>query len=292
MKKPSRWRQKALGLAAIVVGNGLYALTIAVFLEPADLIMGGATGIALAVNRLSGLPVSSVLFVVNMAMLALGWAVLGRSFALSTLASSVLSPAFLALWEGMLGGRVLTEDIFLCTVFSGLGIGVSLGIVIRAGGSTGGMDIPPLVLQKWFRIPVSASMLAFDLAVLLAQAVSAPMEKLLYGIVLIIVYTVVLDKMILVGDSRTEVKIISRDSEAIRAAILSQIDRGVTVLYGEGGFSREKNAVLLTVVSNRELPRLEKLIHTIDPESFLIVSRVTEVRGRGFSLDKLYQAQK
>ena len=93
-----------------------------------------------------------------------GWAVLGKKFALNTLASSVLSPAFLALFERLLDGRVLTEDIFLCTIFSGLGIGVALGMVIRAGASTGGMDIPPLVLQKWFRWPVSVTMMLFDIA--------------------------------------------------------------------------------------------------------------------------------
>ena len=90
---------------------------------------------------MTGLSVSGLLLFINLAMLVWGWVVLGRAFALNTMASSVLSPAFLALFEGMANGRVLTEDIFLCTVFAGLGIGVSLGIVIRSGASTGGLDI-------------------------------------------------------------------------------------------------------------------------------------------------------
>lgn len=288
MREETRWRQLLAHFLMIVLGNGLYSLTVALFLMPSGLITGGATGIALAVNRLTGLSVSGVLFVFNMGMLALGWAVLGRTFALSTLASSVLSPAFLELWERLLDGRVLTDDIFLCTVFSGLGIGVSLGIVIRAGASTGGMDIPPLVLQKLFHLPVSATMMVFDLLVLLAQAVSSPMEQVLYGVVLVIVYTVVLDQMILLGDSRTEVKIVSEKSEEIRAAILESLDRGVTILHGAGGYTQQPTEVLLSVISNRELPRLEKLVHAIDPACFLVISRVTEVRGRGFSLEKRY----
>lgn len=289
MKSTRRWQQLLLNSLAIILGNALYSLAVALFLEPAGLITGGATGIALAFGRLTGLSVSGFLFLFNMSMLVWGWAVLGRKFALNTLASSVLSPAFLALFERLLDGRVLTEDIFLCTIFSGLGIGVALGMVIRAGASTGGMDIPPLVLQKWFRWPVSITMMLFDIAILLVQTAFSQPEQVLYGIVLVITHTIVMDKVLMLGDSRTEVKVISTRSDEIRTAILAEIDRGVTVLHGEGGYTGEPSEVLLSVISNRELPRLEKLVHSIDPACFLIVSRVTEVSGRGFSMEKEYQ---
>lgn len=288
MIQNTHWKQLARNWASILLGNALYSLAVALFLEPSGLITGGATGIALAIGRLTGLPVSGLLLFINLAMLVWGWAVLGRAFALNTLASSVLSPAFLGLFEGLLAGRVLTEDIFLCTVFAGLGIGVALGLVIRSGASTGGLDIPPLVLNKWFKLPVSATMLTFDIAVLLMQAVFSPVQQVLYGIVMVLIHTIVMDKMLMLGASRTEVKIVSSQSDAICAAILAQLDRGVTILHGEGGYTREPSAVLLSIVSNRELPRLEKLAHSIDPTCFLIVSHVTEVSGRGFSLDKDY----
>ena len=102
-------------------------------------------------------------------------------------------------------------------------------------------------------------------------------------------YTVVLDKVLLFGTTRTEVKIISQHADDIREAIFTQLDRGVTVLHGEGGYSHEPEQVLLSIVSNRQLPKLEKLAHAIDPTCFMIVSHVTEVSGRGFSLDKNYQ---
>ena len=275
--------------AAIVCGNALYSLSVAAFLEPAGLITGGATGIALAVGRLTGLSVSGFLLFFNLAMLAWGWLVLGRAFAFNTLASSILSPIFLALWEKLLAGRGLTDDIVLCTIFSGLGIGAALAIVIRAGASTGGMDIPPLVLQKWFHWPVSATMMVFDVAIVLGQVPFSPLPQVLYGIVMILTHTIVMDKMLMMGESRTEVKLISSRSEELCEAILSQLDRGVTILNGAGGYTHEPAAVLLSVVSNRELPKLERLVHDIDPACFLIVSRVTEVSGRGFSLDKKYQ---
>ena len=288
MIQNTHWKQLARNWASILFGNALYSLAVALFLEPSGLITGGATGIALAIGRLTGLPVSGLLLFINLAMLVWGWAVLGRAFALNTLASSVLSPALLGRFEGLLAGRVLTEDIFLCTVFSGLGIGVALGLVIRSGASTGGLDIPPLVLNKWFKLPVSATMLTFDIAVLLMQAVFSPVQQVLYGVVMVLIHTIVMDKMLMLGASRTEVKIVSSQSDAICAAILAQLDRGVTILHGEGGYTREPSAVLLSIVSNRELPRLEKLAHSIDPTCFLIVSHVTEVSGRGFSLDKDY----
>ena len=282
-------RQLFWNSLVIVFGNAVYALTVALFLEPAGLVTGGATGIALAFGRLTGLSVSGFLLVFNLAMLVWGWAVLGRAFALNTLASSILSPVFLALWERLLADRVLTEDIFLCTVFAGLGIGVALGLVIRAGASTGGMDIPPLVLNKWFHLPVSSTMMVFDFIILAAQAAFSPVRQSLYGVVMAIIYTVVLDKVLMLGTTRTEVKIISAKSDEICAAIFAQLDRGVTILHGEGGYTHEPTEVLLSVVSNRELPKLEQLVHSIDPECFLIVSRVTEVSGRGFSLEKQYQ---
>lgn len=291
MTQPHNRKAALLSASAILLGNILFALTLKLFVMPSGLIMGGATGVALAVNRAFGLSVSGVLLVFNVSMLILGWLVLGRTFAISTLASTFLSPVALEFWERLLGDYVLTDDLLLCTVFAGLGIGVSLGMVIRAGASTGGMDIPPLVLNKLCRLPVSVSMFFFDLLILLTQAMSTPADQILYGILVVLISTTVLDKVIMVGTTRTEVKIISSKADEIRTAILSQIDRGVTILHGEGGYLHQPTQLLLCVVSNRELPRLEKLIHSIDPASFVIVGHVSEVSGRGFSLSKHYTNQ-
>lgn len=291
MTQPHNRKAALLSASAILLGNILFALTLKLFVMPSGLIMGGATGVALAVNRAFGLSVSGVLLVFNVSMLILGWLVLGRTFAISTLASTFLSPVALEFWERLLGDYVLTDDLLLCTVFAGLGIGVSLGMVIRAGASTGGMDIPPLVLNKLCRLPVSVSMFFFDLLILLTQAMSTPADQILYGVLVVLISTTVLDKVIMVGTTRTEVKIISSKADEIRTAILSQIDRGVTILHGEGGYLHQPTQLLLCVVSNRELPRLEKLIHSIDPASFVIVGHVSEVSGRGFSLSKHYTNQ-
>lgn len=282
-------KRTLMTLLAVVGGNILYALTVKLFLLPTGLVTGGTTGIALAVNHLTGLPVSLFVLVFNIVMLIVGYLILGKQFAMTTVASTFIYPIALGVFERMFGELVLTEDILLCTVFTGLGIGVSLGVVIRAGASTGGMDIPPLVLHHSFRIPVSASMYVFDFMILILQAMFRPMEMVLYGIILVLIYTVVLDKLMIMGTAKTEIKVVSSHYKEIRDAILQQVDRGVTMLDGEGGYMHESQQIVLSVVSNREVPKVEKIIRAIDPESFLVISRVSEVRGRGFSMSKRYQ---
>lgn len=267
----------------------MYALTVKLFLLPAELVTGGTTGIALVANHYWDISISTFVLIFNVIMLVIGWLILGKAFAVTTLASTFLYPMSLELLNHLLGDLVLTDDLSLCTIFAGLGIGISLGIVLRAGASTGGMDIPPLVLQKFFRIPVSVSLYLFDFLILLLQAIIRPVENILYGILLVLVYTIVLDKMMLIGSTRTELKIISNKSGELCEAIQKQVDRGVTLLNGEGGYLYEEMQLVLSVISNRELIKVEKLVHEIDPECFMIVSRVSEVRGRGFSMNKHYQ---
>lgn len=289
MKFPKISTVMVKSIASVVGGNVLYALMVKLFLLPAGLVTGGTTGLALIAEKLWNVPISGFVFVFNVVMLIIGWVVLGKAFALTTIASSVLYPLFLEICNLLLGDLVLTQDPMLCTVFFGVGIGVALGIVIRSGASTGGMDIPPLVLNKFFRLPVSVGLYTFDFCILLAQLFFSPAENVLYGIVMTLLYSIVIDKMLLLGQSRTELKIVSAKSEQITQAIMSQVDRGVTLLNGRGGYLGKKTELVLTVISNRELVKVERLIHQIDPECFMVVSRVSEVRGRGFSLSKQYQ---
>lgn len=282
---------KILTLLAVLLGNVLYALAVKLFLLPANLISCGTTGIALVVNQLTGIPISGFIFVFNMVMLAVGWWILGRKFAMTTVLSSVFYPIALETLNLLLGDIRITEDILLNTLFAGLGLGGALGIVIRSGASTGGMDIPPLVLKKLLHIPVSVSLWGFDFCIMLSQMTFHKGEDLLYGILLLMVISFALNKVLLLGTSRTEVKIVSQHTSQIRDAILSKIDRGVTMLHGEGGYLHRDTEIILSVVSNHELPKIEQLARGIDPDCFMIVTRVTEVWGRGFTNKKHYAEQ-
>ncbi len=278
----SRW----LSLLLVILGNMIYALSVKLFVLPANLMSCGTTGIALVVHYLTEIPMTVFIFVFNVVMLLVGWWVMGKAFAMSTIFSSLFYPAALEVLNRLLGDVVITSEPLLNVLFAGLGLGLSLGMVMRGGASTGGMDIPPLVLNRFLRIPVSASLWAFDFCILLSQMLFHPLEDLLYGVLLIIAISITLNKIMLFGTSRTEVKIISTRSQQIRQAILSQVDRGVTLLHGEGGYSGEPTEMLLSVVSNHELVRLERLAREIDPDCFMIISRVSEVWGRGFTYGK------
>ena len=282
-------QNRTLSLLFLLLGNILYALSVKLFLLPANLISCGTTGIALAVNQFTGLPISTFIFLFNVAMLLLGWCILGKQFALTTVFSSLFYPIALEVLNRVLGDVSVTEDLLLNTLFSGLGLGLSLGIVIRSGASTGGMDIPPLVLKKLFHIPVTASLWCFDFCIMLTQMTYHSPEDLLYGILLLMTISFSLNKVLLLGTSKTEVKIVSRKATLIRDAILSRVDRGVTMLHGEGGYLRTDTEVILSVVSNHEMPKIERLAREIDPDCFMIVTRVTEVWGRGFTYGKKYE---
>lgn len=273
----------------VMIGNIIYALVVKLFILPTNLMSSGTTGIALLANHFLGIPVSFFILIFNVCMLILGLIVLGKKFAMTTIVSTLMYPIALEFFNQTLGEFVITNNELLNTIFAGLGIGLALGIVLRSGASTGGMDIPPLVLNHFFRIPVSVSLYVFDFIILSSQSLYNPLERLLYGIILILLTSIVLDKVLLMGTTKTEVKIISPKFEKIAEEILSQMDRGVTLLNARGGYLKNEHSVVLSVVSNRELPKIEKLVRALDPDAFMIVSRVSEVWGRGFSTKKKYQ---
>ncbi|WP_462246028.1 YitT family protein [Faecalitalea cylindroides] len=273
----------------VVIGNIIYALVVKLFILPTNLMSSGTTGIALLANHFLGIPVSFFILIFNVCMLILGLIVLGKKFAMTTIVSTLMYPIALEFFNQTLGKFVITNNELLNTIFAGLGIGLALGIVLRSGASTGGMDIPPLVLNHFFRIPVSVSLYVFDFIILSSQSLYNPLERLLYGIILILLTSIVLDKVLLMGTTKTEVMIISPKFEKISEEILSEMDRGVTLLNARGGYLKNEHSVVLSVVSNRELPKIEKLVRALDPDAFMIVSRVSEVWGRGFSTKKKYQ---
>ena len=267
----------------MILGNFICAAGIKLFLEPAGIAASSTTGLAMTVEHYLNIPMSYVVFVINMLMLVLGLVVLGKKFVITTLASSFLYPAFLEMLDRMIGDYLLTDDKILCILFAAVFLGVGLGILIRAGASTGGLDIPPIVGKKLFHIPVSVTMNTMDFFILGSQLLYRPVENVLYGLVMVFLFARVLDAMLMLGTTKTEVKIISSKTEEICQAILTRVDRGVTLLDGESGYKRDEMQIVLSVISNRELPRLEKVVHEIDPECFMIVTRISEVKGKGFS---------
>lgn len=275
-------------IIGILVGNTLYALAVAMFILPNDLITGGTTGIALFLNTTLNIPVTLFVSIFNICMFLLGWKILGKKFALTTLISSFYYPFILGILENIFKNEIMSNDTLLCVIFAGIMIGVTIGLVIRCGASTGGMDIPPLILNKKLGIPISISMYAFDFFILLGQMLIRKREMVFYGILLVLIYTIVLDKVLVIGKSQIQVKIISSKFEQINNMIINKLDRGSTLIHGETGFMHNKYPIVLTVVNNRELTLLNNYVYQIDSDAFMIINKVNEVRGKGFSSEKKY----
>lgn len=275
-------------IIGILVGNTLYALAVAMFILPNDLITGGTTGIALFLNTTLNIPVTLFVSIFNICMFLLGWKILGKKFALTTLISSFYYPFILGILENIFKNEIMSNDTLLCVIFAGIMIGVAIGLVIRCGASTGGMDIPPLILNKKLGIPISISMYAFDFFILLGQMLIRKREMVFYGILLVLIYTIVLDKILVIGKSQIQVKIISSKFEQINNMIINKLDRGSTLIHGETGFMHNKYPIVLTVVNNRELTLLNNYVYQIDSDAFMIINKVNEVRGKGFSSEKKY----
>ena len=275
----------------ILLGNTVYALAIVMFILPNDMITGGTTGLGIAIHHYFGLPIHTSVLIFNTLMFLLGAAVLGMKFALTTLVSTFYYPVILGVLEQIPALQNVTDDKMLSTICGGLMIGMGIGIVIRCGASTGGMDIPPLVLNKKFGLPVSVMLYVFDFIILISQMLFTNKEEIVYGILLVLIYTVILDKVLLMGSTRTKVEIMTEKYEELNRLIQERLDRGTTLVYTQTGYLKNDQPMILTVVSNRELMRLNQLVQEIDPHAFMIIGNVNEVRGRGFSQQKVYKKE-
>lgn len=273
-------------LFLVILGNTIYVLGVVCFILPLELITGGTTGLGLIANHYFDIPIELFAAVFNVLMFALAWWMLGITFALTTLVSSIYYPFILGVFQRVEAFHDLTTDPLLGTICAGLLIGIGIGIVIRAGASTGGVDIPPLVMNKKWGLPVSVGLYACDFCILLGQIIFRDKERTLYGIILVVIYTFVMDKVLVNGKSRMQVKIISEKCEEINTMIHQELDRGSTFFLSESGYLRMEMKTLMTVVSKRELVLLQQKVKEIDPNAFIVINEVKEVMGRGFTLRK------
>ena len=268
-----KMKKRVMELLLVLAGNVLMSIGVGAFVIPEELMSGGATGLGLLAAHYFHIPVAVFLGGYNAIMFVVGALTLGKHFAVTTLISSFLFP--------------LTADPMLATVLGGLLIGAGIGLVIRAGSSTGGNDVPVLLLKKKLGIPLSVSMYGFDIVILLFQIPYSQLEKALYSIILIILYSMIADKASTMGKSRMQVRIISKDYQKITDAIKTQINRGVTLYHIAGGYTGEESCEVMTILTSRELNELSDLVTEIDPKAFMTIARVNEARGRGFSIGKM-----
>lgn len=277
------WLKKLFPVFAILGGNTLLAFLVAAFVIPHGIIMGGTTGIAIILNRYFGLDTATVVLILNLAMLAMGAVVLGKKFFLTTVVSSVLYPVLLGGMQRIPGIESLTGDILLAALFAGGLLGVAVGMVMRVGSSTGGTDVLNLVLHKLFHLPISVLVYITDIIILGGQALFSRPDQILYGIAFLVVETFVLNQVMILGKSQIQLLIISDEHEAIRQKLLRELHVGATMIMIENGCSCKSNKGIISVIPHRKLYDAEKMINAIDPNVFMTITQIKEVRGQGFT---------
>lgn len=272
----------------IVLGNIALAIGIAWFILPNGVLTGGSAGIAIAMQPIIHVDPEIVINVLTVVLFILGMIILGKKFAMKTVLSTILYPILLILFS-YLGKHVISPDIFvmdkyLATIYGGALMGIGVGCVFRTGSSTGGMDIPPLILNKYTHIALPTLVLAVDAITVLLGAATYGLQAALTGILSVWVCSFMINKTMLVGGHKAlNVMIISNKHREIMDNVHDTLQRGTTLLEATGGYSQEKKPVIMAVIAKKQLPQLQHMVVHVDPEAFVIVMEANEVQGLGFT---------
>ncbi|RME89223.1 MAG: YitT family protein, partial [Anaerolineae bacterium] len=267
----------ARDLALILVGALVQAVGLRLFLIPADLASGGVSGIAQLVNHLTGWPIGLMIFLGNVPLFALGWRFLGgRRFALRTALAVLAYSFFVDFLTLYLPPQGLTDDLVLNSLYGAVVSGVGYGLVYRGQGTSGGSDILARILNRWRGVPISQSYLMVDTAVMLAAGFVFGWKEALYALIALYVSGLVAETT---AEGRGAVRtalIVTTQAEAVAGRILHDLDRGVTLLHGEGAYTRAPRAVLYCVVTRTEVTRLKAIVREADPRAFMVVGHAHE----------------
>ena len=277
--------------ALVLAGALVQAIGLRLFLVPAELASGGISGISQLINHLTktptsaGWPIGLMVFIGNLPLFALGWRQLGgRRFALRTLVA-VAAYSFFAdalLWLPFFPKAGITDDLVLNSLYGAVVSGVGYGLVYRGQGTSGGSDILARILNRWRGISMTQSYLLTDTAVILAAGFIFGWQKALYAIITLYVSGLVVDTtMEGAGTVRTAL-IISSQSEVVSQRILTEMERGVTILEAAGAYTNEARPILYCVVTRSEVQQLKTIVHEADPKAFMVIGVAHEALGEGF----------
>lgn len=277
-------KQKGKDIVWVVAGNAVLALAVSMFILPYDILSGGVAGIAVALQPLIPLPVTLMVNLLVVGLFILGACFLGKEFAMKTILSSLIYPVFLTFFSGRV--PVLDLDPILASLYGGLLGGMGVGVALRTGASTGGMDIPPLIVHKLTHIEIAKLVLITDALTVLLGAFTYGLEAVLIGFVSVWASSVAIDKVLMFGGQQAKaIQIISDQYEQIIERIHSELERGTTLIEAQGGYTHEKRKIVLVVITKNQYPALMEMVTAIDKEAFVIANDTHEVKGFGFSFE-------
>lgn len=267
----------------LIVGCLLIALSFVLFFDPHSIAPGGLTGLAVIINYLFNIPLWFVNLIFNVPLFILAYKVLTKRECLKTLLGIVFFTLSLNLFENFSNFQI-TNDVLLSTLTGGVILGLGLGVIFNINGTTGGTDLIGLILNRWLpSISVPRLMGVADFIVVMSSIfATGKIEIGLYSALGLYIAVVVSDMVVQGFYSAKSFTIISNSPDEISNAILEKMNRGVTILSAKGGYTKEEKDALLVVVGKREVSTLRKIVKSVDPNAFVVITDVHEALGEGF----------
>ncbi|MRJ46217.1 DUF2179 domain-containing protein [Aerococcaceae bacterium DSM 109652] len=276
LKSKDTW----ISILMVIIGTFLYALTVNAVVIPNTLGEGGATGMTLMIFYWLGWNPAIVSFVLNAILLVIGWRHLEKRQIMYTIVSMFVMSVAL---EYTTGFSFVSDNTVVAAVAGGVLSGLAIGIVSLGGGTTGGTEIIAWIMKKYLGIGVSAGLLLIDFLVVAPLTVQIGLEKAILTLIMLYVMSKVLNFIIEGFNPKKSITIISKQHEAIAAAIQEKVDRGITILDGKGYYSREAHQILYIVINRHQLINVQNIIYELDPKAFVIITDVQQVIGEGFT---------
>lgn len=267
-------------LISFILGSLILAISYNLFLAPNKLVAGGVSGIAIILNSLFKVDHFIVILALNISLLILSYFLLGKEKTRASILGSLVFPFFIKLTSDI--GQIIdidTSQLLISAVFGGVLYGLGIGMIFKAGYTSGGTDILNQILNKYFKLSIGKSMLYTDGTITLSSALVFGTNKMMYAIIVLYIVSIMSDRVILgISDSKA-FYIVTDEEKAIKDYILKYLNHGVTVFNAKGGYAKEKQNVLMCVLPTKDYYRLKTGILEIDPEAFFVVTDAYEVFG-------------
>ncbi len=275
------WKRRVMDYIMITVASFLYAVAVSLFLDPNSLAPGGVTGIAIIMNRITGLETGTWVFCINVPILVLGTWRFGWRFIFSTMYCTATTSLFINLIAPF--GPV-TSDLFLAALAGGALMAVGIGLVFKAGATTGGTDIIIKLLRLRFpHLKTGFLFLVTDAIIVTASAfLFKNLDVALYAGLVVVINSTLLDVVLYGRDGAKLMFIISDNYQTITKRLLEDLDIGVTHISGAGAYSGKAKNVIMCVIKKPLSPKVEEIVREEDPDAFMIVTSATEIFGEGY----------
>ena len=276
-------------LMKINAGIVLLAIGLYFLLLPSNLVVGGVSGFAIVMNYyLPDIPVGGIMLALNGILFILGFIFLGKEFGGYTIYAAIaLSLAIMVLEKLVPMEGPLVEDVLLNLLYGIIISGSGMAVIFYQNASTGGTDIIAKIISKYTGTDIGKALLMSDFIIIVMAGYTFGLRLGMYALMGNIINSFVIDNIIAGFNKKLSITINSAKYEEVNDFILREVNRGTTLYYGEGGYSKEQRVIIQSVVSKKEYLKINQYLKNLDPDAFMTLNFVSEVHGKGFSIDKV-----